>query len=261
MDMKRIIRIQWMQLQRNRWFYLVFVCFSLMAVLLSKIVCNPDMQDCSGGVVAVLSASFMDYIVVLYVMVNTAVLAAQDYEDGTMYLMLTAGYARAVVYLVKVIFVMAVNGIMSILLMLMPVVFHIAMYGWGDAIRPDGYMLRLLLIGCFMGRISALTLMLFFIVKKRFLTIGGGMAIVVAENWMTTNYEIRSENVLFLTTFQKIADYTWKAESHFTSGYITFQIKDSIDAARQGNIFLVSLGIVFACLMAGYGYFRWDDMK
>lgn len=260
MKMKRIINLQWTQLKRNRLFYFGFLSFALVAVFLSRLVFNPQIQDCSGGVAAVCLPTLMSYIVVLFVMENTAVLINQDYADGTMYLMLTAGYSRTAIYFIKMLFVMCINSVMGVVLMLIPVVFHTMIYGWGDSIDLGGYAIRLLLLAVFLYRVSALMILLSFILKNRLLTIGCGIALIVAECRLTANYQIRNVSVPILSAFNKIFDYTFQIKSHFISGYVTFDIKDCMNVAQQVNSCFVSLAIVLLCALVGCGYFQWNDI-
>lgn len=261
MNMKRIITLQWLHLIRNRLFYVVFLCFSMVSVLFSKLIFMPQMQDCSGGVIAVQSSSFMCDIVVLYVIVNTAILMNQDYENGSMYLMLTAGCSRPTIYFTKMIFTMMINVIMGVLLMLIPVLFYTILYGWGDTVGIGGYTIRLLLVGCFICRVSALMILLAFIAKRYFLTIGGGLGLIAAEWWLTANYEIRNACVPIITAFNKIFDYETQYNSHFTSGYVSFQITDYLKVEQQGKIVLISLLMILASAIVGCIYFRMNDVQ
>ncbi len=261
MNMKRVMKLQWIQLMRNRLFYLVFLVFTMVSVMFSKLIFMPQMQDCSGGVVAVQSAPFMCDMVALYVIVNTAVLLNQDYENGSMYLMLTAGYSRIPLYFTKMIFIMMINAIMGMLLLVTPVLFHTMLYGWGDTIGIGGYALRLLLVECFLCRISALMTLLSILVKRYYLTIGGGLGLLAAEWWLVANYEIHNACVPIITAFNKIFDYDTQYNSHFTSGYVSFQITDCLNVEQQGKILLISLLMILASAIVGCIYFRMDDVQ
>lgn len=260
MHMEQIWKLQWMQLRNHKLLYQVFLVFCLVSVLLSRFVFVPDLQDCRGSIVAVQSPMLTSQIVLFYLAISTPILVKKDYEDGTMYLMLTAGCIRSKLFLVKTIMAGFMNVIMGLVLFIIPVAYHTVLYGWGNAIALGGYILRLLLVAVIICRFTAQMILMSFLIKERYLAVGGGIARLAAELWLSSNYEIRNAAIPLFTAFNNIFDYTQESISHFNNTYIQFRITDQMDYNRQGCMLLFSFFVIVCCMIIGCSYFRLDDV-
>lgn len=258
--MKKLIRLQWLLLKKDWFVFLCLLSCCLISIIFTNLFILPELQDCCGGIVTILSLDYSKFMVILYVVVMVPYWIASDFETGIIHIVLTAGTARRKLFLLKSSMAMLLSCIGAFILFCIPAIYYSLSYGWGTLISIKGYVLRLLLAMGVVLRFSAVMVLLSFIWKKLFYAIGNGVLLVAAEMWLSGTYRVRFEAVPLMTAFSKVFNYSVDSITHFSSCYSSFQVAEEIKWGQQFEVLAVSGILVLLCLTVGYGYFKTDDV-
>ncbi|MCR5251672.1 MAG: ABC transporter permease subunit [Lachnospiraceae bacterium] len=193
-----------------------------------------------------------------------AVICTADFRDKVIYQELMAGHSRAEIFFSRAIPATLLTAAVATLLSFMPVLSNCLIFGWGDVLEPAGALLRIALFFFPFLRMAAFFVLVAFLCKKSAVVIVSGYIIMTLGLFLENVSPDHPGFLLGFYNLQDLCDFsTWSIYNlDQEGGILTFTAYDSsISAGMIAGTVLVSLLVSAVYLMAGYGFFRRDDMN
>ncbi len=261
--MKRIILSQFYQLRCNFSLLRVGLLFAAVMVVMGITICSGSegVKDVctliieSDGILWVFESMFIGAI--------TAFVCAGDFGDRDINYELMNGHTRKTIYMARALTCVLLTAFAGVVVTFMPIIGVIVTYGWGDRISVTDGIIRLGLFFFPYIRVASFFAMLSFIIKKTGTVITIGMISMGACGIMTGIVENFNPFAVSFFNMMKLTDIC---------GYSVYNVvpgKGVVDyMAVEGSLSLemivytivISLVVAGVYLMAGYGFFKGDDL-
>lgn len=259
--MKNIIKSQLFQLKKDTISIFTFIAIALVEFMLLFMVtdtANGTDIMLSGGEMAVGMFSMVAVLSQFFMYIFTAQSVGADFRDKTCNYEIMSGHTRFQVFFGRAIPTVVVSTAGTMLLMLLPMIVLVAVYGWGNMVSLWDCIARFLLMAFPIMRIICEFILLSFIIRNPYIIMGLSYVVFILlgiNDSIMNNYT----PVLGLTTINNICYidfwYTYGLDTDVRYIYET-----AMPAGDIISIIAVSLLFAAASLYLGYVFFRNDDM-
>lgn len=191
----------------------------------------------------------------------TGYICGMDFTDRTTNYELMSGHTRGQVYFSRAVLSIIGGTLGTLLVILAPVIFGSAAYGWGSEITVKDTLIRLILVSIVIMRIICEFVFFTYVLKTPYFTMGFAYLIFMLGVAMQM-FSKKNSVFLGITSLNRLAEF---------ESWMTYTLDDTVnvikvyDAALSGGdiagIMLSSICIGALFLWLGYRFFSKDDLN
>lgn len=260
--MDNIMKAQLYQIRKTKFTSLVFVVIALLnfAIYFGEL----DFQNyemSAGGYIAGMGTSMLS-TAVIFAIVFTGYVCGEDFTDKTSNYELMSGHTRKSVYFAHAAVSIVVGTIGTAILLILPVIYASAAYGWGTEITVGEALLRYGLSMLVVIRMICEFVFLTYVVKNPYITMAGGYVVFMLAQLFSENMISSSSVFLGVTCFNKLGSFeSWMTYSLDSSVDLIKVYDVTLSAGDIAYVVVSSIGIGGLFLWIGYKFFAKDDMN
>ena len=261
--MKRLLSSLSYQSLRNGAFYrltgLFIVAMAVLGVVLG--LSSDDVPSAGKLIVDSPSVLWLFQSMVIAIIVGTV--CAGDFKDKDLYYEIMSGHSRLNIFFSKAIPATVFTALLATFISAVPVISNCFFFGWGDVIEVKGAVIRIAL--CFFPflRLAAFFTLIAFLSKSRMLVTALGYIAMCFGMVLLNVIGSHSSFLLSYFNLQDLMDFgTWSIYNLDPSGGIVMHTAydSSISGSMISGTIIISLLVSAVYLIAGYGFFRKNDL-
>lgn len=259
--MRNLIKSQLYQMKKSTLPLTLFIALIVMAVVQYFGEINYQRQSLSAGKYLADNGAAVLFVAIIFGICFTGYICGMDFTDKTTNYELMSGHTRGQVYFARAILSIIGGTLGTLLVILVPVIFGIAAYGWGSEITVKDTVIRLILVSIVTMRIICEFVFFTYVLKTPYFTMGLAYVIFMFGFAMQA-FSNKTSVFLGITSLNRLAEF---------ESWMTYTLDDTVntikvyDAALSGGdiagIMLSSICIGALFLWLGYRFFSNDDLN
>jgi hypothetical protein len=218
-------------------------------------------QTASAMVVDANGVLWLFQIMMIGIMVSF--LCAGDFHEKDLNYELMGGHSRREIYFSRCILSVLITPVAALLLTFAPVVASTAVFGWGDTFRLSDAALRLVLFFFPFMRFAAFFSMAAFLTKNRGITMILSFASMILGIILVNEAAGKAGYALSIFNLMKLSEFGGFSLYNVVPGVGVVEYTAKVCTTEPELILgtiLVSLAMAAVYLLAGYAFFRRDDL-
>ena len=261
--MRKIITSQLYQLGRS--FSILRICILMllamggMGVLLTA---TSESEKTASAMIATANGVLWLFQIMM-VGILVAFLCAEDFHEKDLNYELMCGHSRLEIYFARAFLSVLITPLAARILSFAPAIAATAVFGWGDTFPPSDAILRLALFAFPYIRFAAFFSMTAFLTRNRSITIILSFASMVLATILVNEATDKAGYALSLFNLMKLSDFGGFSLYNVVPGVGVVEYTAKVCTTEPELIYgtiVVSLAMTAVYLLAGYAFFRRDDL-
>ena len=241
--------------------YILFILFMIMVTVINVVNSDAAFQSAEGCILnnPTLPTTFSIFIIGFIV----AAFCGEDFKDKTGNYEIMSGHSRMEIFLGRSIPAIIVAGIGGTLLSFVPLIAGSIIFGTGDFVPVGDIIIRQLLFTFPFMRLAAFFVLITFMVKSNFVTMILGFLVFNAHAVMSDMVTDSKSYLMSLFNLNLLTDYPgWSLYNVSGNGGIVeyTAYKSAVAPGLIIGTIAVSVLMIFVYMLAGYAFFKKDDI-
>lgn len=262
--MRDIIRSEIYSIKKSGMTIRIYILFIFIMILVTVVnIVNSDegLRSAEGCILdnPTLPTTFAVFIVGFIV----AAFCGEDFKDKVGYYEIMSGHSRREIFLGRSIPAVAVSGVAATILAFIPLIAGSAIFDLGDIVPVQDILIRQLLFVFPFMRLAAFFVFITFMVKSNYVTMILGFLIFNAHAVMSDMVTNSKSYMISLFNLNLLTDYPgWSLYNVSGNGGIIeyHAYKSAVTPELIIGTILVSIVMTAVYMLAGYAFFRKDDL-
>ncbi|MBR1598660.1 MAG: hypothetical protein IJ661_07120 [Lachnospiraceae bacterium] len=241
--------------------YILFIFIMILVTVVNIINDDKGFRSAEGCIVGnpTLPTTFSVFIIGFIV----AAFCGEDFRDKTENYEVMSGHSRAQIFLGRSIPAILAAGIGGTLLAFLPLISGSIIFDTGDLVPVGDIIIRQLLFVFPFMRLAAFFVFVTFMVKSNFVTMILGFLVFNAHAVMSDMITNNKNYLISLFNLNLLTDYPgWSLYNVSGNGGVIeyTAYKSAVTPELIIGTIVVSLLMIFVYMLAGYAFFRRDDL-
>lgn len=261
--MENIIKKQFKQPGYSSMKYIILAAVSVIEAVVALSYQNNISAGSELSACQVISeySQFFNTMVVMYIGIVTGDICAGDFSDKTYYNELMSGRTRLQSFVSRSAMAGIVSFAGSYVIMLVPVITSIALYGWGTLFSPDVWIIRMAAMAAPLIRLICIFIFLSYVIKNSMIMAAAGVFGFSWVNMAAGVFDISGHPEL--TAVSSIASLSafrsWNTLGiNYTVNYV---FEEHLTSGKITSVIIFSLLFSAVYLITAYCFFKKDDLN